>query len=512
MRFPNAKMIQDYSRFNLGMRDVNAQIKIEPWTFAMGAKGRLEMGWFKVKGIPGDQRNIRTIAKVGGLVGKTVAIDEATRYKPEYVRMKIVCRDVKAVPPCAECALGLDIYDFHFELEESEKNGNDKLKEPVRVEDHDAQPSPKKPRTETANKEPGAGKGDSNNNTFAQEDKHAYKGGAKKLSDSCPPKIHTGNLGKEADKGKTLDVEIGSQEDLEVIPAAMYEPSNDTNDEDSEDVSGGSNALANEVFHYLSGQEGTSKTNNHIWLTRCEYAEETGNVDNIGRMTQEGIDGEEEDKTTSEINMEELINPCEQMKQQREQRRWSQRIQKDKMEKLMKMASGSNKKRTLEGTSSDQNSFSVLCNDDIIDRSNQLGVALDVNDYAQIDIMRDLELARQALNKKEVETKDQLEVEGQESEENNVEIQAENLSEWLSEETSDVELEEFTVVTSKRNRKPPNRLSLSGIKPKNKKKSKEIPCKKKNREIPCLSKGSQDVCQGNSGRYPDTGKRKTGKS
>jgi hypothetical protein len=38
LRFPNAKMIQDYNRFTLGMKNVDAHITIEPWTSSIGAK------------------------------------------------------------------------------------------------------------------------------------------------------------------------------------------------------------------------------------------------------------------------------------------------------------------------------------------------------------------------------------------------------------------------------------------------------------------------------------------
>lgn len=60
----------------------------------MGAKGVLEQAWFRVKDILVDQRSIRTIAKVRGLVGKVMEIDEKTRFKAEFVRVKIACRDV----------------------------------------------------------------------------------------------------------------------------------------------------------------------------------------------------------------------------------------------------------------------------------------------------------------------------------------------------------------------------------------------------------------------------------
>jgi hypothetical protein len=146
MRFPSAKMVLDHSNFKLGVRSMDAQMLIEPWNSAVGAKGKLQLAWFKVRGIPPYQRSIRTIAKIRGLVGKTMEIDEKTRFNQEFVRLKIACRDVSLVPESAESTLGVYIYDFFFELEEQEKvkNKEQKIAEKVPVE----QPSPKKPRME----------------------------------------------------------------------------------------------------------------------------------------------------------------------------------------------------------------------------------------------------------------------------------------------------------------------------------------------------------------------------
>jgi len=57
------------------------------------------------------------LQKIGGLVGKTMAIDEGTRFNRDYVRVKIACRNVELVPPSAECTLGMYLYDFFFERE-----------------------------------------------------------------------------------------------------------------------------------------------------------------------------------------------------------------------------------------------------------------------------------------------------------------------------------------------------------------------------------------------------------
>jgi hypothetical protein len=148
MRFPEAKMMQVYSNFNfLGMKTSNAKIVVEPWSVAIGAKGELQQAWFRVRGIPFDQRSVKTVAKVGGLVGKTTTIDENTRLKEEFVRMRIARRDVTQVPATSESTLGLKIYDFHFEREVLDYMAKDSAKTVIKAGDPPSQPSPKKPKT-----------------------------------------------------------------------------------------------------------------------------------------------------------------------------------------------------------------------------------------------------------------------------------------------------------------------------------------------------------------------------
>jgi hypothetical protein len=107
MRFPTTKMALQWSNLkNLTMRN-EAQIKIEAWSPSTGAKGMLQTAWFRVSNILADQRSIRTLAKVGGLVGKVVEIDEGSRYRYHYVRLKIACGDITRVPKTAEGTLGL---------------------------------------------------------------------------------------------------------------------------------------------------------------------------------------------------------------------------------------------------------------------------------------------------------------------------------------------------------------------------------------------------------------------
>lgn len=95
---------------------------IDVWSSTRGSKGELQQGWFRVTNIPDDQRSILTIGKVTGLVGKVAELDERTRFRVDYVRMKIACRDVTKVPKSAEAVLGNAVYVFGFEREIPETN------------------------------------------------------------------------------------------------------------------------------------------------------------------------------------------------------------------------------------------------------------------------------------------------------------------------------------------------------------------------------------------------------
>lgn len=90
----------------MSMKGGEAQIQIDPWSSSGTSKGELQQGWFRVTNIPGDQRSVIALAKVGGLVGKAIEIDEKARFRVDYVRIKIACRDLSNVPKTAEGVLG----------------------------------------------------------------------------------------------------------------------------------------------------------------------------------------------------------------------------------------------------------------------------------------------------------------------------------------------------------------------------------------------------------------------
>ena len=152
--------------------------------------------------------------------------------------------------------------------------------------------------------------------------------------------------------------------------------------------------------------------------------------------------GEEKD-----LNFLELVNPCDELRKQRVDRRTSERIQMNMMEKLSGNQDKNNKKRTNEGiTINSSNSFSILGHDDIIDKGIHMGVNLGSCDYESIDMLKDLENARLALHEKmkATVTSDSNTDKGMNLSQNEHEDDI-NLLDWMEEGKS--EEEDFVLVT-----------------------------------------------------------------
>jgi hypothetical protein len=60
---------------------------------------------------------VQTLAYVGSLVGATVEVDKSTLNRTDYVRMKIIARDVSKVLASVEGAISQYLYDFFYERE-----------------------------------------------------------------------------------------------------------------------------------------------------------------------------------------------------------------------------------------------------------------------------------------------------------------------------------------------------------------------------------------------------------
>ncbi|KAK3121153.1 hypothetical protein QOZ80_8BG0647150 [Eleusine coracana subsp. coracana] len=116
MRFLTTKKLEEISHFvEMRLRSVpSVVILIKRWKDGIGAKGKLEEAWFRIRGIPLDKRSVPNIKRVGSLIGLSLKVDEENVMKNEYVRVKTGCKNVAKVPVVVEGELGTYLYDFLF--------------------------------------------------------------------------------------------------------------------------------------------------------------------------------------------------------------------------------------------------------------------------------------------------------------------------------------------------------------------------------------------------------------
>lgn len=242
MRFPNDQLIKRWGHFDLVMKTTPAQISIKPWSPAVGAKGELQMAWFRVKNIPYDKRCPKTLAYVGSLVGAAVEIDEKSLTRVDYVRMKIACRDVTKVPQFAEGAIIPFIYDFEFERESINPNQPSRETIDVSTDNSNTGHNAKKPRIENEGGE-------------FKETKGKMVGG------SAPPKVSTDKYKGAGSSHKML---------ADAMKACGKEKGNNEDQNDGEKLDVSWNASDDELLYedFQDEQEEQSNMKN-VWLTKC---------------------------------------------------------------------------------------------------------------------------------------------------------------------------------------------------------------------------------------------------
>ena len=269
---------------------------------------------------------------MGGLVGKTLEIDEATRIKPEFVRLRIACRDIYEVPSSAERNLGLNIFDFFYELEEPEHLKKEAQKTPVMVPDNEPQPQTKKMRIEAGQAIPG------NTNRTPFPTGAPQKGDDKGIQSVSMSDLPTTNLSFSA-PGKmnySKKTEVHSvpftcvdlqenQEEHEAIPAATYQPDKDVSEEEGNESS---DDFEREVNKILESDEVQSNPRTCVWMLNQQQIP-ISKAENVHPDLLKNIipDTIEKSNEGGDLDFTKIINPCEILQQQRDERRWSQRIQ-----------------------------------------------------------------------------------------------------------------------------------------------------------------------------------------
>ncbi|KAM3316957.1 hypothetical protein ACQJBY_034866 [Aegilops geniculata] len=135
MRFPNQRDVKK-ACYNdrMILKSCGVVVKIVPWSATIGAKGIMEMAWVKVANIPLERRNERNVAYVSSLVGVPLEIDMATLHKPEFVRVRLGCRNVDELPRVDEAVLGTHFFDFFYEIEKVLVRDPEREKREVQME------------------------------------------------------------------------------------------------------------------------------------------------------------------------------------------------------------------------------------------------------------------------------------------------------------------------------------------------------------------------------------------
>lgn len=426
MRFPDPKMIKDLGYFRpLGMRTAKAQITIDPWSPAVSAKSCLQRGWFRIRGIPIEQRSIKTIAKVGGLVGKVVEIDEKTRVRNEYVRVRIACRDVSIVPCTVESSLGLFIYDFHFEREIQEEDPHDNRGSGIKIDDQD-QNNAKRTKFEGNPWSEGKNKGKTqegyNNNQQKGKNDQPMQHRYMKAPPAPPAEKNMWNL----NKGKDIIQDISTEENLTKEGRVQI---TDSEEEDTSDLlgeelfaagmnigmydthkkwdTGEKDEDANERATY-DKKETTKKGNVVIEEIVDEFKDEEEKNEILVSTQDSGIMlGSQEEVDQKEEAEKDMMNPKnkkhaeEKMCTKKEDRRVSERLKKDAGIRIEEKNRRIAAKRNLEGkfyATRQKVDFSSL--NDIADLAFKAGIKLKDDNLESIDLVKEMEIANECLAQK----------------------------------------------------------------------------------------------------------------
>jgi len=162
--------------------------------------------------------------------------------------------------------------------------------------------------------------------------------------------------------------------------------------------------------------DNSSKNDADVWLARCDSAhaaktneiiackdltKHISSMNYIMKEEHESVLYQPLDKINSKksaVDFQNLVNPYEKMK---EERRTSSILQEAMLGDVSLHPPVGGQKRTAEGTQiPPSNSLSILDNNEILNRANKMGVAVDDSSFHSIDLIKELELAKYALNKK----------------------------------------------------------------------------------------------------------------
>lgn len=410
MRFPNASEVERACCYGkrMPLKEGAVVVCITPWTASIGAKGIMEKSWVKVRNIPIEKRCFEHAAYAGALVGITLEVDEATIHKPEYVRILLGCSEVEKIPPLAEGMLGEQIYDFFYEVERVVTVGVDKSQSSIAV-DSSASPSfPKKARMESYPAS-SAGQGDTSASMVGNFSSQNYDKGGQRLA-----AVAESEEEEESDEGNHTELLIEAMaREHAAGKMSCYDPqavgvSYEKNPVEVEveemtqsptyesDARKGAWGIITPIppspvyFHYDDANQGGifSPLSDYVFWPSLPHIVplEEGSMEggeNCSTYTVESPSG-----SPIHDNM-----VCEE---------YAPRRHMQKLEKVGDTAINRMKKRDSEGMKvpNPQNQFSALSDTAIVLCAALMGVQIPDDDFATLDVLRELELSRNLLKDK----------------------------------------------------------------------------------------------------------------
>ncbi|TVU24383.1 hypothetical protein EJB05_26816, partial [Eragrostis curvula] len=501
MRFPTAKKVEEASHFiEMRLRSVPSVVIEIKWTPGIGAKGQLDEAWFRIKGIPMEKRSKPNVCRVGALVGLSLEVDIENLKKFDYVRVKIGCRDTNKVPAVVEGALGTHFHDFFFQKEtayvnmrplEPQQNVGTAVggTETIAMSDEESEDEGLKiedlvlPGSEVLN----VGQcytselsEDSRKlSSFQHNAMHSFvinEYGTNLFRSKFDPlaaieaKIAIENASRqislnEDSSDKQMDTQVVEEVRVEE-KASSPSPARGTQESPQVDIS--SQEEMNESQEKL-----TEEKTIEVLFWQPSQKQQLKNKEDIATQQNSEHEAQESEKSEdSQKNSEtsEVTAPGKNEDEQKEKRKPRQKmvIDQDKIRKSDRLrnqagtiaakAEELTKKKNLEGTNlNSSNSFAVLSNTELLNKSACMGIKINVNDMEKIDIIKDMEIARHALENK----KDQPEVVPVEETESAAPSVDQQLFEWYSENSEDDD-EGFQLVSSRKSKKKKKKVNFVG--------------------------------------------------
>lgn len=350
----------------------------------------LEVAWVRIGKIPPNKRCDKTVAYVGGLVGITLEVDLSTLNRPSSVRAKIGCRFIDKLPSSAEGVLGGRFYRFTYEVEEI------LVRNPM-VEDTTVPVSKDEPTKH--DQTPKRKRDDSGKEESRSESPGCNKSGPSRGGKTC----------RLLSSEKELSISSESEVDSSLLIESIAREQGVCMHENTLDVS---NWLVptkpvtsqSPVTFGTVSQDVQVKT---YPVAKCSLSYAAA-VSNSAQVVE--VDGEVDPELkisndyvvqlpSPDCNEEIILTPpLAPEGMLRFSKRNTQGMQENMEAKAMRLANM--KDREGNAPNACKNSFAVLSNTELMSRASSMGVCIPDNDFACVDVLRELERVRGNLDEK----------------------------------------------------------------------------------------------------------------